>query len=241
VAGITLKCQSTSHVFKEIDMKPAPSHTRWALILAIACFASALLGSAVSHARVIGPGENNDALVDPFKGVSLADRPDLIGDVIADLTVPFDNGQTLIGTIRTQVVREDVAGTLDFYYQLSLGLDQFSVSGFKGFLVDADFRTDLGHGAAGLARSADGDTLNFVFVSSQGPTFIKTDATDFALRGEFVATPDNGDPERAVATVYAPAAAPATIPLPPAVLAAPLGLLIAGYVTWRTSHPRHRR
>jgi hypothetical protein len=190
-----------------------------------------MLVSSPAHARVFHPGEANDALTDPLTGVTLAERPDLIGSVIADLTVPFDNGLALQGTIRTQVVREDVSGTLDFYYTIFRGTDVYSISGFKGFSVDADFRLDLGRAATGIHRSDDGDTLDFVFVSSEGPTFVKTNATEFALSGAFELFDENGDPVPATATVYAPAGT--AIPLPPAVLAAPVAFGLAAFARRR--------
>jgi hypothetical protein len=194
---------------------------RWGGLAALGLMFAALAPTG-AQARVVGPGEGTDSEVDPFTGVSLADRPDLIGQVIADLTVPFDNGLVLQGTIRTQVVREDVSGTLDFYYQLSRGIDGYSISGFDNFFTDVDFRTDLGRGAAGVGRSADGDKLTFSFVANDGPTFVKTNATEFALTGSFLIFDDNSDPIPATATVFAP------VPLPPAVLAAPAALALAG-------------
>src|SRR5438876_287364 len=89
------------------------------------CLLAGLLTPPGAQARVYGPGDFNDALVDPLKGVTLADRPDLAGQIIADLTLPFDNGLVLQGTMHTQVVREDAGGTLDFYYQLSKTIDSY--------------------------------------------------------------------------------------------------------------------
>jgi hypothetical protein len=185
----------------------------------------ASLFPVTAMARVFQPGEANDALVDPLTGVTLADRPDLVGQIIADLTVPFDNGQVLQGTIHTYVVREDATGTLDFYYQLSRTIDVYSISGFKNFSTDVDFRADIGQGAQGAHRSNDGNTLDFVFVNNAGPMFVKTNATTFDLVGKFEAFDDNGDPNPATAAVYAPTST--VIPLPPALFSAPIGFVLA--------------
>jgi hypothetical protein len=189
--------------------------------VAAAAFALAPAPGRVAHARIVQPGQTLDPVSDPLTGVSLAERPELAGQIILDVTAPFDNGDLFQGTIRTQVVREDVGGTLDFYYDISPSIEEFLVTGFDRFLTDVDGREDLGSGAEGVGRSADGDTLQFIF-SAGGPTFVKTDATAFALRGTLIAIPDgSGGP--ATATV------PVPVPLPPALLAAPAALLLAGY------------
>ena len=193
------------------------------------------IASPQAQARIIQPGEGNDALVDPLTGVALADRPELAGDVIADLLVPFSNGVSVEGTVRTQVVREAVTGTLDFYYTVTPANDLVRISGFDNFLTDVDWRTDLGKGASGAFRSADGDTLNLSF-NSGGPTFVKTDATEFALTGSFVFSPDNADPAPPPVAVYAPAA----IPLPPALLAAPPAFALAALAQRRFKIRRGR-
>jgi hypothetical protein len=191
---------------------------------ALRCFIFAALFAPAPHAqaRIIQPGEGNDSLVDPLTGVSLAERPELAGEIIADLLVPFTNVISVEGTVRTQVVREAVTGTLDFYYTVTPANDVLTISGFDNFLTDVDWRKDLGKGASGAFRTPEGDTLILSF-NSGGTTFVKTDATEFALTGSLVFSPDNGDPAFTAATVYAPAA----IPLPPALLAAPPAFALA--------------
>ena len=214
------------------------SASRRAALLANLMIAVAFLAAPAAQARIVPPGGNIDSLTDPLTGVTLADRPDLIGDIIADLTVPFDNGLALQGTIRTQVVREEVAGTLDFYYTIFRGTDVYSISGFQSFSTDVDFRLDLGFAATGVHRSDDGDTLDFVNVSSEGPTFVKTNATEFALTGKFELFDENGDPVPATATVYVPTAT--AIPLPPALLAAPPAFALAVLASRRFKARRAR-
>src|SRR5688572_2405181 len=141
------------------------------------------------QARPVAPGEFIDPQLNPLTGVSLAEDPDLVGSIIADLTVPFSDGLVLMGTIRTFVVRETTTGTLDFYYEMNPVTDEFIINGFGQFTTDVDWRTDLGTGARGAGRSIDGDELTFSMPAG-GPTFVKTDATSFALRGEFVAFAD---------------------------------------------------
>jgi len=192
-------------------------------------------GPATAIARVVNPGEKIDPISDPLTGVSLAERPELIGQVIVDLLVPFsstdpDSGAVFQGTVRTQVVREDVSGTLDFYYTVDPHLDEVRISGFGHFLTDIDWREDLGKGASGGFRSADGDLLDLAF-NGGGPTFVKTDATAFARTGVFVAIPDSGEPP-AAAAVFAP------IPLPPAALAAPAAFAVAAYAGRRINARR---
>jgi hypothetical protein len=195
------------------------------LVLAVA------LAPSVAQARIVQPGGNIDGLTDPLTGVSLAERPELTGQVIADLLVPFSNGTSFDGTVRTQVVREDVAGTLDFYYTVSPANDSVHISGFDHFLTDVDWRDDLGKGASGVFRSPDGDTL-FLSFNSGGATFVKTNATAFARTGRFVAIPDSGEPAPPEVAVFAPAPA-SPIPLPPAVFAAPIGFAFAALASRR--------
>jgi hypothetical protein len=180
------------------------------------------LGPAGAQARVVAPGGKIDPFSDPLTGVSLAERPELMGQIIADLLVPFSNGEFFQGTVRTQVVREDVSGTLDFYYTVDPHLDEVRISGFGHFLTDVDWRDDLGKGASGGFRTADGDTLDLAF-NGGGPTFVKTDATAFARTGVFLAFPNGGDPPPPAVAVFSP------IPLPPAVLAAPAAFALAAF------------
>ena len=197
----------------------------WVRFLPLFAMVLPLLWPTDAAGRVFEPGEFNDLLSDPLTGVTLEERPDLIGDVIADLTVPLtdqlpDGTVFNRGSFRTQVVREDVAGTLDFYYTL-IDADPnegYLLRGFEGFSTDIDFRVDLGPGARAVGRSEDGDVLDFVNVG-RGPTFVKTDATDFAVAGSVSAVFSDGGS----VTVDVPT----PVPLPAAILAAPLAFAVA--------------
>ncbi len=193
-----------------------------------------LVGPGHAEARIVAPGGDINS-IDPLTGVSLADRPELAGEIIAEMLIPLEvdflEGMppVVLGKMRTQVVRETVSGTLDFYYTLvdAQPADGFSVSGFKGFLTDVDFRTDLGpgNGATSVFRELDGDVLHFSFQAG-GPTFVKTDATEFGLVGEARVSFDPGSSPPAVVSVFAPVS-PTAIPLPPAAIAGSVGLGLA--------------
>ena len=90
-----------------------------------------------------------------------------------------------------------------------------------------------GTGATGVFRSEDGELLDFVFPSG-GPTFVKTDATDFAVAGEMRVTFSFGP------TISAEVPVPVPIPLPPALLAAPAGFALA-LLAARRLRPSHGR
>src|SRR5687768_18077205 len=185
---------------------------------AVAAAVAIFLASSFTLARPLAPGESID-VTDPLTGTSLAERPELAGDIIFELTQNF-SGDAFSGTLQTRVVRETDAGTLDFYYRVDPTLDSYSVTGFNGFSTDVDFRTDLPddpgpHGASGAARTADGDTIHFVFRG--GWTFVQTNATDFRTTGTATFPPNNvGDPVT-IGGVAVP------IPLPPAVYAGAIG------------------
>src|SRR5262245_47852542 len=81
-------------------------------------------------------------------GTTSALRPELAGTVIEDVTRPLsiDIGAGLIftGTIQDRVVREDVSGTLDFYYKLTVDANSggfarnVSRTDFTGWTTDVD-------------------------------------------------------------------------------------------------------
>jgi hypothetical protein len=194
--------------------------------------AAAALGGAVfalpgsAAAGPLPPGGGNDALTDPFVGVTLADRPELAGDILLDLSQPFsDPSQALEGVLRTIVVREAVSGTLDFYYATEPAFDTFSVSGFDKRPLDVEARTDFpeatGLPGGGAVRSDDGDTVLFVFRGSF--TFLQTDATEFDRSGTAEFRPDSFGFPITIGSV----AVPSAIPLPPAVYAGISGLVMA--------------
>jgi hypothetical protein len=186
------------------------------------------LGTGV-HARPLPPGGNIDALTDPLTGVSLADRPELAGDVIFEIDQPFA-GAAFNGVLTTRVVRETVSGTLDFYYRVEQPLDSYDISGFNSFTIDADFRTDLPDdplpkGNQGVHRSDDGNTVDFVFAN--GFIFLQTNATAFDRSGTGRFPDNSGDSIATLSNIAVPTAAPPAIPLPPAVFAGLSGLALA--------------
>jgi len=207
-----------------------------------AAVVAGLMGLAfagASHARPLPPGANIDALTDPFTGVTLADRPELAGEVILELDQPFRNDELAFeGVFRTVVVREDVSGTLDFYYFAEPALDVFSVTGFGRREIDVDVRLDFadapGGAGGGAFRTPDGDTIFFSL--RNGFTFVQTDATTFNLTGSAVVVGASPGQRLTIEGVPVPVAEPVVIPLPPALYAGLAGLALAAY-----SHRRHRR
>lgn len=194
----------------------------------VALSAWSVLAAAV-QARPLPPGGNIDALTDPLTGVSLADRPELAGDVIFEIDQPFA-GAAFNGVLTTRVVRETASGTLDFYYRVEQPLDSYDITGFNSFTIDADFRTDLPDdplpkGNQGVHRSDDGNTVDLVFAN--GFIFLQTNATAFDRHGTGRFPDDSGDSIATLSNIPVPTAAPPAIPLPPAVFAGLSGLAMA--------------
>ena len=129
-------------------------------------------------------------------GTTLADRPELAGVVLEDVTMPFHiwmTGHT--GTLQSRVVRENGTGTLDFYWRVKLDavsdgeyyLKSLTIGEFYPFgLYDADWRSDdLGTVSPDTARLLWGGTTQFTFggglpagVESRF-MFMHTDATKY--------------------------------------------------------------
>jgi hypothetical protein len=198
------------------------------LAAATVALLAVVVPAGVAHARPLPPGAAID-VTDPFTGVSLADRPELAGDVIFEVDQPFA-GAAFSGTLTTRIVRETGTGTLDFYYRVSPVLDSYDITGFNGFNIDADFRTDLPDdpgpkGAQGAHRSADGDTVGFDFVN--GFLFLQTDATAFDRSGTARLPDNSGDSVATLSNVAVPTQAPPVVPLPPAIFAGLGGLAMA--------------
>lgn len=192
--------------------------------------------AAAGHARPLPPGAFNDAMTDPLTGVTLADRPELAGEVILELDQPFRSDELgFAGTFRTVVVREEASGTLDFYYSAEPTLDVFSVTGFDRREIDADVRLDFADAAGmpggGVARSPDGDTIDFVL--RNGFTFVQTDATAFGLIGSAEVVGGAAGQRLTIEGV----AVPVPIPLPPALYAGLAGLALAARAC--LGHRRH--
>jgi hypothetical protein len=209
----------------------ARARVRWInrLAVAAAAFSMCLALSAIVHARPLPPGSAID-VTDPLTGVSLAERPELAGDIIFEIDQPFA-GAAFNGVLTTRIVRETSSSTLDFYYRVERPLDSYDVTGFNSFTIDADFRTDLPEepfqkGNEGVHRSADGNTVGFDFAN--GFIFLQTNATAFDRHGTARLPDDSGDSIATLADVAVPvASSPPAIPLPPALLPGLSGLAIA--------------
>jgi len=115
------------------------------------------------------PALNPDSTVN-VSGTTVAAHPELAGTVLEDQLAHWDDGNGTSGWVQTRVVREDVAGTLDFYYRFYEGSGFDSVwalrtTGFDGFMpVNVDYRTD-GLGAFGpdTVKGIGTGGINWVF------------------------------------------------------------------------------
>lgn len=155
-------------------------------------------------------------------GTTEAARPELAATVIVDDLLPFTGtdvfGNVMFsGVLQARIVRETVAGTLDFYYRIfnnassKDGIAHISASDFTGWSTDVDYRID-GLGTVGsdfAQRQLSGDTVSFQFLNTVLPgaesyfLFIKTDATNYTAGSAVLV--DGG---RAAIRAYAPAAVP---------------------------------
>ena len=165
--------------------------------------------------------------VDLF-GTTSAARPELAGTVIKDELTNFTGLDALgnilyTGTLQVRIVREDVSGTLDFYYRIrpndANSLDAImrtTHTNFDGWTTDVDYRIDgLGSvGPSSATRNVSGSTVGFNFGLGLQPGdeslfyFIKTTATHYTLGSTVLI--DGG-----IASVQS--YAPAVIPVPAAV------------------------
>ena len=165
--------------------------------------------------------------VDLF-GTTSAVRPELAGTVIKDDLTDFTGVDALgnilyTGSLQVRIVREDVSGTLDFYYRIrpndASSLDAImrtTHTDFTGWTTDVDFRTDsLGSvGPTSATRNVSGSTVGFNFDGWLQPGdesyfyFIKTTATNYTLGSTVLI--DGG-----IASVQS--YAPSAVPVPAAV------------------------
>ncbi len=149
----------------------------------------------------------------PLPGTTVAARPELAGTVLEDVLQPFSFGALNIsGVVQNRVVREDVAGTLDFYWRVLVdptstggGVSVFRLFNFDyDNLNDADWRID-GEGSAvayigklfNPADHPDG-RINFLFDPDVPPGdpaivttgsyffFLHTDATQYTDTAMYV-------------------------------------------------------
>jgi len=190
-----------------------------------------------------------------LNGTTLAARPELADHQIAEQDLPFSfinsTGALVSGTLDNRVFREDVSGTLDFIYSVTLDPNSGQVgairtSGFTGFSSDVDFRIDslgtVDPASAQRFTGADAGDINFEFSptailggQSSQFCFIKTTATDYNLSGLTDISADYGAGDQgfssALAT-YAPTATTAT-PEPSGLLIWSLLLAICAIVAVR--------
>jgi hypothetical protein len=183
-------------------------------ILMTALLPVAAAGS-VSFAAPISPGGITEDLF-----TSLADRPELNGQLVASQTIPVtlqaSNGAAVYSlNILNQVLRNPSDHTLVFTYRILnpdsasahvIGIDRVEGGSFTGFSTDvASLLDGGGQTSPPLAlRSQDGAQVTFDFddsasrISAGGSSFsflLKTDATHFDVGGQlhilaFTATSD---------------------------------------------------
>jgi hypothetical protein len=140
----------------------------------------------------------------PLGGTTLAARPELAGTVLQDVLTPF-SFSGVSGTVQNRVVREDVAGTLDFYWRIDVtgsvtgaGVSAFRLADF-GYsnIRDADWRID-GSGSTGAdtarlfnASNYPTGDINFLYGQGIAPNvssrffFLHTNATGYSLSANY--------------------------------------------------------
>ena len=148
--------------------------------LAIALGTALLISTGPALAIPLSVGDN------PLSGTTAAARPELAGVVLEDRLVPYSltvGNDLLAGTVQQRVVREDVAGTLDFYWRIlpddagNLPISSFRIGDFGDFITDGDWRID-GLGAVAPTSALVFATTGFVnFQFANPPVGPATDAS----------------------------------------------------------------
>lgn len=202
--------------------------------IASVTFAGLLGTFGAAQAAVVAPGDTVS-----LPGTTLAAQPFLQGHVLEDELISFSlpvsqtSADLITGTVQQRVVREDVSGTLDFYWritQLNTGsLGYFRVGNFVTDTFDADYRIDglgdvgpasLTHFTNGLGGATDDFGANFNFASGTADTLsagqsskfmlLHTDATHYAKTAFF----DIASTGTFTASASFAAFAPAPVPEP---------------------------
>jgi hypothetical protein len=218
-----------------------------------------MLLAAPVRAGIVEPG----GVASDFE-TTLADRPELGGDVIASDSINLSFADSAFtGVLNEQVVR-NTSGTLNFYYQFTnpgdqiVGLDTFTVGSFTGISTDVATLLDRGGETAPTTaiRTMNGSDVIFDFdaavsripAGKNSFTFlVGTDATQFDQSGRFTLDAfttdslDEGSTPTAMGQASGVAFKPASvnsIPLPTAAAVGIPGLIT---VTLYTARQRHKR
>lgn len=213
--------------------------------------------TAPVQATVVVPGSLGNLI-----GTTVAAEPDLAGVVVNDNLVSFSFPATALtdasGSVQNRVVESHNLGTLIFAPRIrgtsNSGLGDFQILGFSldgyaGWETDIEFRTD-GLGDVGpdyVTRSADGDTLTFLYDSSDPidmfsgifgetslfPTIL-TDAPSFSLSGTMtIFGIDVSDPTTILAVTLNGIAIPQAIPVPAPLVLFGSGAVLLGWIARR--------
>ena len=214
-------------------------------VAVVFAFAFPQLSHAVLLDTAFGGAQFKDT---SLGGTTVAARPELVGAVVADVSQPFSvPALNIAGNVQSRVVRETVAGTLDFYWRVTVdqtstggGVAAFRLTDF-GFsnITDGDWTQDsIGSSVPRTARVFNPTgfptgSVNFLFsdpiVLPGNPAsnlngshffFLHTAATQYSMS----ATYDLIVGANQTLSPLFPTFAPAQVPEPTATLLALLGL-----------------